>query len=846
MGNRGQSRFQPRRLFRRRQSEAFLSRDWETAYTLCEEASQSNLTEENKAHIDLQFRRWLTVLTACWFVSAASAATFTVNSTADVVDATPGDGICATAAGTCTLRAAIQESNALPGADTVIVPAGTYTLTIPGRGETAAATGDLDITDSLTVTGAGAATTIVQPCPTFRCSGIDRVFHVDPNGARINVTISGMTIQNGTTLVIPFVSANGGAILLGVAQTQGSPVPSGRLTLTDCVIQVSSTPSDGGGIFNNAGSLTLIRTTVTANSANNGGGIANGDTGTVSLTDSTVSLNAATQGGGIFSGYFDTGISTKVTLTNATISGNTVGSGPGTGFGGGIFANRGSFTITNSTLSGNTSSYAGGGINANITVALNNSTIVGNTAGTSAAGGSGAGFSGSVAASNTIFAGNTLVASPSDCNGSLTSGGYNLIQSTNGCTIAGSTTGNILNQDPRLGLLGDNGGTTLTHALLTGSPAIDAGNPATPGSGNGACTISDQRGVARPQPSGGRCDIGAVEFQGGGLSITLVVPSNGGNSGSALVMIQSNGGFLSAATSKLVRAGQADIPGSPVTVGVDGAMIMTSFDLTGKAPGPWDVVVTNPDGTSVTRAAGFTIETPQAPNLWSLIVGPTLVRIGIPATYTILFGNRGNAEAWGVPLSIGVSENVSFSFKSPITPPPGQTGQILTDWSQIPVTLPPDSGGIVYAELVLPFIPPGFTGAIQFTVLAPPGTHGEGVDMISGIFSPYYQPNLDPQHQVDLINFAELNTEVSLGVTFPSELVPALQQYLNTQLQDLVQQSRSAWVSSLGAQYQVYSDAQLQVDLMQFAVAQAQSGAMRGMTRATRFRKMQKYGGVEK
>jgi CSLREA domain-containing protein len=779
----------------------------------------------------------LAVLTTCWF---ASAATFTVNSTIDAVDAKPGDGVCATATGACTLRAAIQETNALAGADTVIVPAGTYILTIAGRGETAAASGDLDITDSLTVTGAGAANTIIEPCTpipvTAPCSGIDRVFHVDPNGAGISVTISGMTIQNGTTVVISFVSANGGAILLGVAQTQGSPVPSGRLTLMDCAIRTSSTPRDGGGIFNNAGTLTLIRTTVTQNSALDGGGIANGDLGAVSLTDSTISLNTAGQGGAIFSGGFDIANVTKVTLTNTTISGNTAGSGPGTGFGGGIFANRGLFLITNSTISGNSSFFTGGGIitSANlslVSVTLNNSTIAGNTAGTNQAGGSGAGFAGQVTASNTIFAGNTLVGAPSDCNGTIVSAGYNLIQSVAGCTITGITTGNVLNQDAKLGLLGDNGGATLTRALLAGSPAIDAGNPAAPGSGGSACTISDQRGISRPQPTGGRCDMGAVEFQGGGLSITGILPGDPGSAlpgragnGNPVVAFIQGSGFVNGATAKLVRSGQVDIVGAPVSVGQGSIVLTASFDITGRATGPWDVVVTNPDGTSVTRAAGFVIETPQAPGLWAEVVGPALVRIGFPAIYTILFGNRGNTEAWGVPLVIGVGENVTFTFKSPVTPPPVQPGQIPTDWNQVPFALPPESSGIVYAQLVLPFVPPGFTGSIQLAVLPPAGTHGQGVDLISGISLPYYQPNLDPQRQADLVNFAKLNAELSLGITFPAALIPTLQQYLNRQLQNMVQQSRSLWVSSQGAQYQVYSDAQLQLDLIQYSVALAQSG----------------------
>ena len=104
---------------------------------------------------------------------------FTVNSTADAVDARPGDGICETAPsnGVCTLRAAIQETNALPGPNTINVPAGTYILTIPGpRRGLRQPLGISDITDDLTISGAGAANTIIDG------GGLDTVFAV--NGAR--------------------------------------------------------------------------------------------------------------------------------------------------------------------------------------------------------------------------------------------------------------------------------------------------------------------------------------------------------------------------------------------------------------------------------------------------------------------------------------------------------------------------------------------------------------------------------------------------------------------------------------------------------------------------------------
>jgi hypothetical protein len=130
---------------------------------------------------------------------------------------------------------------------------------------------------------------------------------------------------------------------------------------------------------------------------------------------------------------------------------------------------------------------------------LRNCTIAGNTTN---------GIDGPIRLANTIVAGN----SGFDCTGTITSDGHNLIQNTASCTIMGDTTGNVLGMDPKLAALGDNGGTTLTRAIALDSPALDAGDPATPGSGGTACEASDQRGIARPQPVGGTCDIGAFEL----------------------------------------------------------------------------------------------------------------------------------------------------------------------------------------------------------------------------------------------------------------------------------------------------------------------------------------------
>ena len=116
------------------------------------------------------------------------ANTFTVNSTDDAVDEDFGDGSCATAGGECTLRAAIQQANALAGADTIKLKAGLYTLTLAGSSENDGATGDLDITEDLTLIGAGAKKTFIND------GQLDRVFHIIGG---ISVTITDMTIQNG-------------------------------------------------------------------------------------------------------------------------------------------------------------------------------------------------------------------------------------------------------------------------------------------------------------------------------------------------------------------------------------------------------------------------------------------------------------------------------------------------------------------------------------------------------------------------------------------------------------------------------------------------------------------------
>jgi hypothetical protein len=116
---------------------------------------------------------------------------------------------------------------------------------------------------------------------------------------------------------------------------------------------------------------------------------------------------------------------------------------------------------------------------------------------------------------NSIIAGNNAPGGP-DISLALTSQGYNLIGDTNDITsISGDTTGNILNVLPLLGPLANNGGPTQTHALLTGSPAINAGSNAL-----ASALTTDQRGPGFLRNVGGRVDIGAFEFDGCNPDIT--------------------------------------------------------------------------------------------------------------------------------------------------------------------------------------------------------------------------------------------------------------------------------------------------------------------------------------
>ena len=313
---------------------------------------------------------------------------------------------------------------------------------------------------------------------------------------------AGLSTYSGITTVSNcVVSGNSSGGLVNDGPHNGPSLPNGpvgspgSMTIADSMISDNSGP----GVSNVAGFLTVLNSTLSGNSAGqalDGGGIMSGPLfktpAGATIINTTISGNSAPGfGGGVAGGYWGG------TIVNSTISGNSAGDS-----GGGISSTF--VGIMNSTISGNSAGKIGGGI-ATSGSALTNSTISGNSA--DSAGGiyyvQGP-YTSEI--SNTIFNAGPLGENIVNNGVTVTSHGYNLCSDDGGGVLNGP--GDQINTDPLLGPLQDNGGPTLTHALLPGSPAIDAGDPnfIPPPS-------TDQRGCPFDRVFNGRIDIGSFEMQ---------------------------------------------------------------------------------------------------------------------------------------------------------------------------------------------------------------------------------------------------------------------------------------------------------------------------------------------
>jgi hypothetical protein len=389
-----------------------------------------------------------------------------------------------------------------------------------------------------------------------------------------DVTLKDLTLTKGTlddgqgagvfnagalTLSNSSISRNGSRLPGYFGRSGGGIYSNGKLTLTDSTVSGNATYGSGGGVFNtgtatltnstvsgnfgissdiraggvglggglfNSGTLTLIRSKVTGNgtgsdgtseSSTHGGGVLN--TGILALTDSTVSNNGA---GGYYSasggGIYTTG---TATIVNSTVSGNIVDgavfiAGP-TSYGGGV-DNGGALTVINSTISGN-GAYGhrgvGGGISNRGTLVLTQSTVSDNLGGGVQNGVSLYSTGHTLTLDRTLVSGNTATEVINLDGNTVVANAFNLFGLNGTAGVSGFSPGprDIVPAGPLgdiLAPLSDNGGPTETHALVAGSPAVDAVTRGCPP------PFTDQRGLGRPADGDGdgaaACDVGAFEL----------------------------------------------------------------------------------------------------------------------------------------------------------------------------------------------------------------------------------------------------------------------------------------------------------------------------------------------
>jgi hypothetical protein len=507
---------------------------------------------------------------------AAGAATITV---ANTNDSGPG-----------SLRAAVATVNAGSGGDTIMIPSGTYVLM----------SGELALTEPVTITGAGSGSTTISG------DNDSRIFDFQNTGPN---SVSGVTLTAGKATFGGAITGGPGTLTLtsiaaslntatsfggGAVQFGGGGSSTDKLTITGSSFSDNTSVQFGGGAVETGGgggshdTVTINSSSFTGNIAmsstgfgaalETGGGGSSGDI--LTITASTFANNIATASGGAIDASGGSGNTDTIAVTNTTIANNTT-SGASAGAGGALLG-AASTTLSSDTIDGNSATGAsglGGGIDAHATA-----TVV-----------------------NTIIAGNAAHAG-ANCAAPLTSQGHN-IESANTCGF--SATGDQVNTDPRLGPLQNNGGPEQTQALLAGSPAINAANSAD-------CPLTDERGLTRTP---GACDIGAYQFApptvttGGATSISQTTATVGGavtpNLRDASYRFE-----IGTSTTYTFTTSAADAGAGSSSVPVTG-------QLTGLKPGTtyhYALIATNGDGAS--SGADRTFTTPPTPAISGLRVKP--------------------------------------------------------------------------------------------------------------------------------------------------------------------------------------------------------------------------------
>lgn len=419
----------------------------------------------------------------------------------------------------CTLREAVNASNNNgPGAhDTIVLPsAQTYTLRQHYLGHPSANGGALIVLNNLTINSLGSANAVIDG--NGRSTG-DRVFDVLGGGLELHhVDVTG---------------GIGSADVDGHRRGGGVLLKTGVFYMFDGTLSGNSVPNNndlGGGLYNTSGHAVFVRSLIAGNTAPGGigGGIFTSPSAAAftEIHDSKLFDNHAAFGGALASMGGSAG---NVSVSTSQISNNRAGHYGGAVYAGGDVGGAGgvAYDIRNVTINGNAADVGGAIRVDNSVMTLNNDTIYQNSA--NIAGGIFGYDNGhhvaSVSLHDTILAKNNASSHP-DCQanagdafvptGIMHSKGYNIIGDVTGCHellqnrgIGDSIGTNVSPVDPKLDTTAFNGGPfpmVLTARLLTGSPAIDRGDPAS----TGGCELTDARDIQRSL--GGRCDVGAYEL----------------------------------------------------------------------------------------------------------------------------------------------------------------------------------------------------------------------------------------------------------------------------------------------------------------------------------------------
>jgi hypothetical protein len=442
---------------------------------------------------------------------------------------------------------------------------------------------------------------------------------------------------------------------------------------------------DSGGVQAGAN---LNGLTITGGDASNGGadfgsgsGVDN-ENGTVVLTDDTVSDNTVEAGGGGAGILNDFG---TMTVVDSTISGNAASGVPPAGIndsapgaGAGIENYDGTLSITASTLTGNTTSTEGGGLfnDGGGTVDVTASTIADNTSlGNPGGGVSNAG--GTVTLGDTIVADNQAPVSSPNCGGTLKSVGFNLTDDATGAACGMTQASDVVNTEPDLGSLADNGGPTQTMLPSSNSPA--AGVVPDPTSvndtsvcGNGAL---DQRGTARPSAGSTSCTIGAVE-----VARTLVAPTI--TSADDTTFSQLTPGSFTVTTTGYPTPALTEVGALPNGLTFadngNGTATISGMPALG-SEATYSVTITANNGVAPNASQTFTLTVPAAPLKYVSSSGNDLNNsCGNPADPCATVSHAAASSGPGVIVEVAGTINDNVEVVAPQSPSTGPL--VVTQW----------------------------------------------------------------------------------------------------------------------------------------------------------------------